>query len=220
MDWMRQIDAYCERLGPGLWAEPLNAVSNAAFLLAAYVLWQRARGQGLAPVATLIGVLLVIGLASALWHTVARAYAGALDSLSILAFILVYLYAANRYFFGLSRILALIATAAFVPYTAALGWGFARMPFFSISAEYWPVALLILVAAFYLRRHVAATARGLALGGGLLAVSISLRSLDAALCDVWPTGTHYLWHCLNAVMLGWMIEVLRRHLLARAMARR
>lgn len=25
------IDIYCERLGPGLWAEPLNALTNAAF---------------------------------------------------------------------------------------------------------------------------------------------------------------------------------------------
>jgi hypothetical protein len=25
------IDAYCERLGPGLWAEPLNALTNLAF---------------------------------------------------------------------------------------------------------------------------------------------------------------------------------------------
>jgi len=29
------MDGYCERVGPGLWAEPLNAVSNAAFLIGA-----------------------------------------------------------------------------------------------------------------------------------------------------------------------------------------
>jgi hypothetical protein len=31
------IDAYCERLGPGLWAEPLNAVTNLAFIVAAVI---------------------------------------------------------------------------------------------------------------------------------------------------------------------------------------
>ena len=35
MDWMAPLDGYCERLGPGLWAEPLNFLSNAAFLVAA-----------------------------------------------------------------------------------------------------------------------------------------------------------------------------------------
>ena len=35
MAWTDPIDAYCERLGPGFWAEPLNAWTNLAFLLAA-----------------------------------------------------------------------------------------------------------------------------------------------------------------------------------------
>ena len=42
--WRSHLDLYCERLGPGFWAEPLNAVSNAAFILAAaygFVLWRR-----------------------------------------------------------------------------------------------------------------------------------------------------------------------------------
>jgi len=30
------MDAYCERLGPGLFAEPLNALTNVSFLLAAW----------------------------------------------------------------------------------------------------------------------------------------------------------------------------------------
>ncbi len=41
----------------------------------------------------------------------------------------------------------------------------------------------------------------------MLTVSLVLRSLDAPLCAANPLGTHFLWHLLNAVMLGWMIEV-------------
>ena len=36
------VDLYCERLGPGLWAEPINAITNAAFLIIAYFVWQLA----------------------------------------------------------------------------------------------------------------------------------------------------------------------------------
>ena len=32
---MEQVDGYCERAGLELWAEPLNAVTNFTFLLAA-----------------------------------------------------------------------------------------------------------------------------------------------------------------------------------------
>ena len=43
MDWFRYIDIYCERTAPGFWDEPLNAVSNAAFLIAAIAAAARRR---------------------------------------------------------------------------------------------------------------------------------------------------------------------------------
>ena len=76
--------------------------------------------------------------------------------------------------------------------------------------------LLILIYAALLRRRLPETARGLAIGAGLLIVSLTFRTLDQPLCDALPFGTHFLWHVLNAVMLGWMIEVWRRHRLRRA----
>jgi hypothetical protein len=47
MDWNAFVDNYCERTGAGFWAEPLNAISNASFLVAAalaFRLWRR-RGR-------------------------------------------------------------------------------------------------------------------------------------------------------------------------------
>ena len=34
------IDLYCERLSPGIWAEPINALTNLAFLVAAFAAWR------------------------------------------------------------------------------------------------------------------------------------------------------------------------------------
>ncbi|SDT92452.1 hypothetical protein SAMN05428979_0445 [Stappia sp. ES.058] len=34
MDWTASVDAYCERVGTAFWAEPVNALTNAAFLVA------------------------------------------------------------------------------------------------------------------------------------------------------------------------------------------
>jgi hypothetical protein len=54
----------------------------------------------------------------------------------------------------------------------------------------------------------------MALGAGILVVSLTFRTLDDPLCDLVPFGTHFLWHILNGLMLALMIEVYRRHMLA------
>lgn len=208
MDWTRQIDAYCERLGPGLWAEPVNALTNLAFVIAAAWAWRRLRGQE-APLARLMaGVLAAIGVGSALFHTFATPWAALADTVPIGLFILVYIYAANRDFWGLGRWPALGLTALFLPYAAVAA------PLFSwlgSSSAYAPVPLLIAAYAVLLARRAPQTARGLGVGAGLLVLSITFRTLDMPLCGAVPLGTHFLWHILNAIMLGWMIETYRRH---------
>ena len=71
--WSSPVDLYCERLGPSFWAEPVNAISNVAFLIAAvaaFVKWRQAARDDL-PALALIGVVFVIGLGSFAFHTLA-----------------------------------------------------------------------------------------------------------------------------------------------------
>jgi len=209
MEWTRQINAYCERLDPSFWAEPVNAVTNAAFLVAALWMWRRSAGLPLARV--LCGVLAVIGIGSGLFHTYATAWAATLDVVPILMFVLLYTYAANRHYWELSGGVSVIGAALVIAWLALLTPLFAQVPGLSVSAMYWPIPLLIGLNAFALRNRLPRVARGLAVGVAILCVSLTARSLDEPLCDVLPLGTHWLWHVLNAAMLGWMIEVLRRH---------
>ena len=83
------------------------------------------------------------------------------------------------------------------------------------SAAYAPLPVLIFTYAILLRRRAPATAGGLAIGAAILCVSLAARAADVPLCDAIPTGTHFAWHLLNALMLAWMIEVYRAHMLAR-----
>ena len=47
MGWFAFVDSYCERLDAGLLAEPVNLVSNGAFLVMACWLWPRTQpGSG------------------------------------------------------------------------------------------------------------------------------------------------------------------------------
>ncbi|MBP1806232.1 ceramidase domain-containing protein [Rubellimicrobium aerolatum] len=206
---MEQIDAYCERLGPGFWAEPVNALSNAAFLLAAVLALRRRPDDPLCR--ALAAVLGVIGVGSFLFHTVATPWAAAADTGPILGFILLYVFAAHRRIWGQGVRASLLFTALAVPWIALLTPAFRALPGFAVSAFYWPVPALILLHAVLLRRRAPATARGFLAGAAILTASLIVRSLDGATCDTIPVGTHFLWHILNAIMLGWMIEVLGRH---------
>jgi len=211
------IDAYCERTGPEYWAEPVNAVTNAAFLIAAWVMWRRTAGMPTGR--ALSAVLGVIGVGSFLFHTHANRMTALMDVLPILGFILLYLYAATRDFLGLSRIWAAGAVVAFFPYAALTVPVLAAILPLGSSSAYLPVPVLILGYAVVLRRRAPRTARGMALGAGILVVSLAFRTLDGPVCGALPFGTHFLWHLLNALMLAWMIEVWRRHMLAKAGAR-
>ncbi len=204
-----QVIAYCERGDFGFWAEPVNALSNAAFLIAAVLVWRQTAGLPLAR--ALAVVLVAIGLGSFLWHTFATRWAGLADVLPILVFILLYLYTATRDFLRLPALVAWGAVALFLPYAAAFGWALGQVvPGLGANAVYFSVAVLI--AAYGLWLKGSPTGRGLLIGAGLLCASLGFRMADAAVCDVFPLGTHFLWHILNGVMLGWMIRVYCRHM--------
>lgn len=208
MELTRAIDGYCERLDAGYWAEPVNAITNAAFLIAALVMWRRSAGVPLAQ--ALVIILFAIGVGSYLFHTHAQVWAAIADVVPILLFILVYMFAINRDVWGFGTWAALTLTALFIPYAAATVPVFAMLPIGG-TAGYAPVPTLILIYAALLWRREPALARGFVIGAGILLLSMTMRTIDEPLCEVIPMGTHYWWHILNAIMLGWMIEVYLRH---------
>ena len=207
--WLAPVDGYCERTGPEFWSEPANALTNLAFVVAAALVWPRLRGLRTGQV--LAVNLGLIGVGSWLFHTHANRLTGVMDVLPILSFILIYVYVATRDFLGARPMLAGLATMAFIPYAALTVPLFAMVPGLGSSAGYAPVPLLILIYAAWLWRRAPGTARGMAAGAAILTLSLTFRTLDQPLCGALPLGTHFLWHLLNALMLGWMIEVWRRH---------
>jgi len=214
MDLHQHVDGYCERIDPSFWAEPINAITNAAFLIAAIYMWRRSEGLFLGRLLSV--VLFAIGIGSFLFHTFAQTWAGIADVLPIILYILIYIFAATRDFWEQKTWLAGLAVVLFFPYSAALVPLFAQIPGFESSSAYGPVPLLIFAYAIGLRNKAPETAKGLAIGASIVCLSLFFRSIDEPLCNVLPFGTHFLWHILNGIALGWMIEVYRRHMLARS----
>src|SRR5690606_41894770 len=71
------VDIYCERLGPGFWAEPVNALTNLAFIAA--TIWgaasARHRGEDSPAIWLLIGLAVMAGIGSFLFQTIAQVWA-------------------------------------------------------------------------------------------------------------------------------------------------
>src|SRR3984893_1401051 len=109
------VDFYCERADPSFWAEPVNALTNAAFLIAAllaFLEWHRRSRRDMAQLA-LIGVVALVGLGSFLFHTIATRGAALLDVIPIAVFIYGYFFLALRRLLRLSMVASLSILAAF-----------------------------------------------------------------------------------------------------------
>lgn len=204
---MEPLDLYCERLGPGLWSEPINALTNLAFFLAAWAGWRLARQTpALTPgIWLLVGLTAAIGTGSLVFHTVATSWARVLDVVPILLFQLVYLWLYGREIMGIGRssvaglVLALLAAAL-------VGRSFPQ--FLNGSLTYAPGLLFV----FGLGIHHLQTARrerfGLLAATLAFVVSLLFRTIDEVLCPVISIGTHYLWHLGNAVVVYLLLRAL------------
>src|SRR5687767_9820505 len=95
---MASLDHYCERTDPSFWAEPLNALSNLGFIVAAWWLWRDAvrQSQVESEILLLIGWAGATGVGSFLFHTFANTATFWLDVVPILLFVLTYTWVSAR----------------------------------------------------------------------------------------------------------------------------
>jgi hypothetical protein len=199
MNWSTPIDLYCERTDASFWAEPANALTNAAFLIAAaaaFLLWRRAGGRDW-PALALIAVVAMVGLGSFIFHTVATRGAMLADVIPIAIFIYGYLLLALRRFLHVSAGAAIVAVVGYAAGAQALSW-LAPPRAFNGSIGYLPALVALVVMA---RVTHGQARRGLELAVMIFTVSLALRTVDLAACETIPVGTHFLWHLLNAAVL-------------------
>jgi hypothetical protein len=199
MNWSTPVAFYCERTSAAFWAEPVNALTNAAFLLAAIaalVLWRRAGGRDL-PGLALIVVMALIGFGSFAFHTLATRDAVLLDVIPIAIFIYGYLALALRRFLGLGCLLTLAVVVAYIALSRGLSL-IAPPGTLNGSIDYLPALAAMLIMLGFVPAQVRPA---IALAAGVFCVSLVFRTIDRAICGAFPLGTHFIWHVLNAVVL-------------------
>lgn len=201
------LDIYCERLDGTFWAEPINAVTNAAFLVAAFAAWHLARRTngalsfGRVPLdqVWLILILAMIGVGSFLFHTSATSLAMLADVIPIFMYKVSFLAFYARWVVGLSLLRVVMLIAGFIvlgnlTYALPKDW-------LNGSLGYAPAWLFLIGFAVYHWRARRREPYLLLTAAGVFTVSLTFRSLDMALCGAVPFGVHFLWHILNAVVL-------------------
>lgn len=194
------IDLYCERLGPGLYAEPINALTNAAFFIAAWAAWSLT-GRLYArdtPVRILVALMIVIGAGSALFHTFAEGWARILDEVPILLFQLYYLWLYLRRIMTVRTGMTAVSLIGYLV-VALLARQFPHL--LNGSLVYAPALIVMLALGLY---HFVQNKPGRSLllaATGVFMTSVAFRSIDEAACPYVPIGTHFLWHILNGAVL-------------------
>jgi hypothetical protein len=209
------IDIYCERLDPSFWAEPINALTNFAFI--AVGVWVL---RGSSHAGKILGLLTaLVGLGSLAFHTFATPWAAALDVGFIALFILAFAYLAPRYLWNQTprtSALAAVLVVVVIVAVSSLAQNLEALHGYFPPGLYVGAWLSLAIYAFIsLRRGAFNSGRWLALAAVIFPVSLLARELDAPLCESVSVGTHWLWHILNSIVLGlcaWAFHARKRDL--------
>ncbi len=220
--WNQQVFEYCERAGNGaFWAEPFNAITNAAFWIAAFMaltLWLKMPAHERRRVdLALIVLVFVIGAGSFLFHTLATRWAAVADTAPIGIFMVAYLAYALRRYIGFNWLVTGVGLVLF--FLALQQSSMLRCdgePCLNGSLAYGPAFLVLVVIGGWLALQGHAAGRYLAAAGLIFALSLTFRTIDNAICPSTqvaghPVGTHFLWHIFNATLLYLLLRAAVLH---------
>ncbi|MFZ1109656.1 MAG: ceramidase domain-containing protein [Rhodomicrobium sp.] len=213
-DMSRPVNIYCERTSAVWNAEPLNAISNIAFFIAALAAWRLQSRRANFALDGLIRFLCiniaVVGAGSATFHTIATRWAEWADVIPILVFMIVYCWAVLTAFFRwpiwLKALTCLLLFAATFYLESdefeKFLWG---------GAMYLPTLAFLLAAGAGIWRRDASAGKAFVLAAGLFVLSFAARTADMPMCSSLPVGTHYFWHLFNATVLFLLVRTLILH---------
>ena len=221
MNLSAHVDIYCERLDASFWAEPINAITNISFILAALWAFQTYNSERLTAanknhdplvlVAIFMGGL--IGIGSFLFHTFATVWSSLADVIPIWTFVAYFIFLAIYRIAGTSLAKAFRIYGISIIVTFAVLWlvsdvllasdsASAEGDGFNGSTQYLPgmIALYVFALIMVIRRHVA---RFWILAAAMtFTLSIYFRTIDLDVCSDFALGTHFLWHSLTGSSLA------------------
>ena len=204
MNFSEHIQMYCERTHDHLFAEPLNLLSNAAFLVAGIAIFLRARRSHSPTYARILSVLVcLIGFGSAAFHAFASLGTLILDVFAIALSTLFVFYM----YLGLILKVALIKKVVLFTFLIGLSAGLPVVipsELTNGSSEY--LGILVMLFLFSRWDPSASGQRHMLVATGIFGIALLVRSFDLAICHLSPYGIHFIWHLCSAYLLFYLAK--------------
>ena len=191
---------YCERTTDSFLSEPLNSITNLAFLIAAIFIYKKYRDQVYVYVFTFS--ILFIGIGSFLFHTIPSKITGLVDILFILLFILIYIYLISNCLLKFNKLYS--ASHAFIsPFLYFYLGGILKSNFLFLGDSSFYIIILIHLYIIFLISLIKKIDFNIniLIAALIFTLSISFRAVDHYFCDENLNGTHFIWHIFNSLVL-------------------
>ncbi len=205
--YSRSTIEYCERVGNYFYSEPINAVSNLAFYLVAFLIFKFYKQNKVTSRSywALFVLSLLIGTGSLLWHTLRTPITHAMDAIPIWIFFIIFIYLLLQKLSN-SRKIAIALLAIFVLLQVAISFLFPEI--LNGSIRHFANGITFgLIAVWFYKKYLYIS-KNLLFAFSLYISAIILRTIDASVCPYFPIGTHFLWHLFNALALLFAVKLL------------
>lgn len=205
----------CERTGLGMWAEPLNVLSSFAFMAVAVAIYRHYHRhedldkKWIWDVHALTFITFLIGLNSVAFHMFPNPTTELADTLTIVLFIILYFWSVLFRIGRTTIFQAMVCFVAFVGFSHILVHQFPRALNDSIGYLSSMIALIMIAVHLHLKARPSSSHFMLAALIGVC--SLFCRAIDREVCSEIITGTHFLWHTLNATLLYILLKQLVRN---------
>ena len=200
MNYFEQLDFYCERLMPGFWAEPANAVSNPGFIFAAFFgfyCWKSSKSNWMFFLSFLA---LLVGIGSFLFHTYATRWAHLADLLPIALFMSSFLVFVQKRLLHFSNLKTFLVMCIFIT-AAVLIELYQPRHILGGSLGYTHAVIALSMVAYIFRKRRHPYSKYFSAGLQVFLLSLVFRTLDGYLCEINPFGSHFIWHLTNAALI-------------------
>lgn len=195
----------CERTGHGPFQEPLNILTNLLFFAVALALFRYYRthpdlkGKWIWDLHVLTALTALIGAGSIAFHTHPTPVTELMDIIPIVVFIVLFFISIIR---RVGRTNWFETTVCFMAFAGSTHMFVTQFPnALNDSIGYLSSMGALVMIAIYLHLKRRPSSHQFLLAALLGVVSLFFRAVDNTACAVFPLGTHFLWHSLNAALI-------------------
>lgn len=205
----------CERESELYYAEPLNVISSILFMFVSVAIYryyhkhEDLQRRWIWDIHALTFLTFIIGFNSVVFHSFPTPLTELMDTIPIVMFIMIYFTSVLFRIGKCTLFQAAVCLVAFVGFSHMLVAQFPRA--MNDSIGYLSSMVALIVIAVHLHMRARPSSQYFMLASLIGVISLFCRAIDREVCDVFPFGTHFLWHGCNATLLFILLKQIIRN---------